>query len=57
MSALAVGQRVHTEYGDGEVRESSERRAVIVLDTGDMLNVATGTYGYERIKVASCPSA
>lgn len=47
---LEVGQRVQTEYGTGIVRESSPRRAFIVLDDGQPLNVQTGTYGYERIE-------
>src|SRR5436190_7628597 len=44
-----IGQRVTTEYGAGTVRESSARRVFIILDSGDPLNVATGTHGYDRI--------
>ena len=47
---FAVGERVQTEYGAGVVRESSARRVFIVLDDGQPLNVATGTYGYERVE-------
>ena len=50
---FAVGERVETEYGAGVVRESSYRRVFIVLDDGQPLNVATGTYGYERITRAT----
>lgn len=50
---LTVGDRVETEYGTGVVAESSPRRVFIQLDDGQTLNVATGTYGYERIKLAS----
>lgn len=60
MSALlAPGDRVSTEWGMGRVVESSHRRVFIQLDSGDTLNIATGTPGYNRIHVeplAYCPA-
>lgn len=47
---MEVGERVTTEFGPGEVTDSSERRVVIKLDDGDTINVANGTPGYGRIK-------
>jgi hypothetical protein len=48
-----INQRVSTEFGAGVVSESSTRRVVIDLDSGDRINVATGTPGYGRI-TAEC---
>jgi hypothetical protein len=51
-----IGQRVETEYGAGVVAELSARRVFVQLDDGQSLNVATGTFGYERIHaLAECP--
>ena len=47
---FTIGQKVSTEYGFGVVTESSHRRVVILLDSGESLNIITGTFGYERIK-------
>lgn len=48
-----VGDKVTTEYGSGVVEESSHRRVFIRLDEGDTINVAVGTYGYDRIVMGS----
>ena len=45
-----IGDKVTTEYGPGVVEESSRRRVFIRLDDGDTINVAVGTYGYDRIE-------
>ena len=49
MARLAEGARVNTEFGPGTVEQSSARRVFIQLDAGGSINVATGTFGYERI--------
>jgi len=50
---MSAGDRVLTEWGGGVVTDATPRRVVIDLDSGDTLNVVTGTPGYERIRVAS----
>ncbi|HMM95387.1 hypothetical protein [Phycicoccus sp.] len=52
-----VGERVSTEFGPGEVTDSSDRRVAIKLDNGDTINVVTGTPGYDRIKRDNPPKA
>ena len=47
---FAVNQTVTTEYGNGTVIASSGRRVAIRLETGDIINVATGTPGYNRVQ-------
>ena len=47
---LNVGQRVTTEFGDGLVTNSTSRSVTIKLDSGEEINVQTGTPGFERIK-------
>jgi hypothetical protein len=49
---FTIGQQVVTEFGAGEVSHVSERRVVVALSCGESINVASGTPGYYRIKVA-----
>ena len=49
MARLAEGARVNTEFGPGTVEQSSARRVFIQLDAGGSINVATGSFGYERL--------
>lgn len=52
MARFTVDQNVTTEWGPGRISAVSARRIVITLDTGDVVNIVTGTPGYDRVAIA-----
>jgi hypothetical protein len=44
-----AGDRVESEYGQGTVIAYSSRRLAYQLDSGETINVVTGTPGFYRV--------
>lgn len=52
---LSPGDRVQSEYGTGTVTAHTRRSLTYQLDTGELLNMVTGTPGYYRVRPATTP--